>query len=291
MPAPQAPHHLDTLATDSHPAWFDEFHSFTRFHLVIMLICIVLYAGFVLVGRSLLKRDLLDQGTRELRFRRFMAWSIIISQAFFFIRRLTPEHWDLQDSLPMHMCRWTVWIAAWAMWSLNPRARALLLFWGIALSSQAFFSPMITVGASSWAFWIYWINHTQIIGAAVYDIAVLGYRPDRKALYTGMFWGTAYGIFAVGVNALLGTNYTYLGQGTHQAPSLVDKLGPYPIRTVWMILGGNVLCVLLYMASRSMLFVRTRIFKKSPPRMFTAADFRAPRFEDSITHNKDYTPS
>ena len=172
------------------------------------------------------------------------------------------------------------------MLTLNPRARALLLFWGIALSSQALVSPMITDGADSWAFWIYWINHTQIIGAALYDVVVLGYRPNRKALFAGMLWGTAYGIFAVGFNAVLGTNYTYLGKGAHNAPSLVDQLGPYPLRTVWMILGGNLLCVILYIGSRGMLMIRTGLLKKPQPRMFEAADFQPPLFFPDSQHSR-----
>lgn len=256
-------------------SWINEFHSFTSFHWVVLTICIGSFAAFCIAGRTFLKHDLAHGTSREQTFRRLLAWTIIVSQAFFFARRLTPEHWDIQDSLPMHMCRWTVWIAAWAMFTLNPKMRALLLFWGIALSSQALFSPMITDGAGDAAFWIYWTNHTQIIGAAIYDLVVLGYRPKRKDLFFGMFWGTAYGIFAVALNALLGTNYTYLGQGAHNAPSLVDKLGPYPLRTVWMILGGNIMCIAVYLVSVGMMTVRTNVFKRPPPRMFTTADFQS----------------
>ncbi len=266
--------------------WLNEFHSFTLYHLVMMIIFVAIIAAACLTGKFLLRRDLLRSTLTEQRFRRMLAWSIIVSQAFFFSRRLTPEHWDIQDSLPMHLCRWAVWVAAWALLTLNGRARALLLFWGIALSSQALVSPMITDGANSWAFWIYWINHIQIVGAAIYDIVVLGYRPNRKDLYTGMFWGTAYGIFAVGVNAALGTNYTYLGKGAHDAPSLVDQLGPYPLRTVWMILGGNLLCVILYIGSRGMLLIRTGIFKKPQPRMFEASDFQPPLYSLDSKHAK-----
>ena len=256
-------------------SWINEFHSFTSFHWVVLAICIGSFAAFCIAGQKFLKHDLAHGTNREQTFRRVLAWTIIVTQAFFFIRRLTPEHWDIQDSLPMHLCRWTVWIAAWAMWSLNPKARSLLLFWGIALSSQALFSPMITDGAGSLAFWIYWINHTQIIGAAIYDLAVLGYRPNRRDLFFGAGMGTAYGIFAVGLNAVLGTNYTYLGQGVHNAPSLVDQLGPYPLRTVWMILAGNIMCLIVYLFSVGMMSVRTKVLKRPLPKMFTAQDFQS----------------
>ncbi len=261
--------------------WFQEFHAFTSFHYVVLGVCLCSFAVFCIAGRTMLKQDLANGTRREQTFRRVLAWSIIVSQAFFFLRRLTPEHWDLQDSLPMHMCRWTVWIAAWAMFSLNPKMRALLLFWGIGLSSQALFSPMINHGLNEPGFWIYWINHTQIIGAALYDLFVLGYRPKRNDLLFAIGCGVGYALFTIALNAILGTNYSYLGNGEHQASSIVDTLGPYPMRTVWMMLGGSVLMGLLYLFSRVMLTIRTKVFKKPAPRMFAASDFQPNTTQES----------
>jgi len=249
--------------------WIHEFHAFTSFHYLVLALCVGSFIVFCVAGRVMLKHDLLHGTKREQTFRRVLAWSIIASQAFFFIRRLTPMHWDLQDSLPMHLCRWTVWIAAWAMFSLNPKMRALLLFWGLGLSTQAFFSPMITYGLGDWGFWIYWINHTQIVGAAIYDLVVLGYRPKRRDLYFVMLWGFIYALLTIGLNLLLNTNYSYLGNGDYTATSVVDQLGPYPQRLIWMTLGGQVIFVLIYLFSVGMLALRTRVFKRPPPRMIT----------------------
>ena len=247
--------------------WINEFHAFTSFHYLVLALCVGSFIGFCIAGRMMLGHDLKHGTNREQSFRRVLAWSIIASQAFFFIRRLTPMHWDLQDSLPMHLCRWTVWIAAWAMFSLNPKMRALLLFWGLGLSTQAFFSPMITYGLGAWGFWIYWINHTQIVGAAIYDLAVLGYRPKRRDLYFVMFWGLIYALLTIGLNLLLKTNYSYLGNGDYTATSVVDRLGPYPQRLIWMTLGGQVIFVIIFLFSSGMLRLRTQVFKRPPPRM------------------------
>ena len=264
----------DQITSNLQPAvnyrWVDEFHSFTSSHYLVLAICIGSFIVFSTTGRKLLKYDL-DHGTqREERFRRILAWTIFLSQAFFFVRRLTPDHWDIQDSLPMHMCRWTVWIAGWAMYSLNPKMRSLLLFWGIGLSTQGIFSPMITVGYGSWAFWIYWINHTQIVGAAIYDLAVLGYRPNRRDLYFAMFWGLIYALLTIGLNAMLSTNYSYLGQGQYGTSSIVDKLGPYPQRLIWMILGSELIFILIYLFSIGMLTIRTKLFKRPMPKRIDA---------------------
>ena len=62
---------------------------------------------------------------RERKLRHAVGWFIVISQTLIFFRRFTPAQWDIDDSLPLHMCRWTVWIIAWAMLTLDRRARAL----------------------------------------------------------------------------------------------------------------------------------------------------------------------
>ncbi|MDF1808567.1 MAG: TIGR02206 family membrane protein [Phycisphaerales bacterium] len=245
--------------------WIEEFHAFTSFHYLMLAICIGSFIVFCVTGRTLIKSDLKNGTNREEKFRRILAWSIILSQAFFFVRRFTPGQWDIQDSLPLHMCRWSVWIAAWAMFTLNPKMRSLLLFWGLGLSTQAFFSPMITDGLSSWGFWIYWVNHTQIVGAAIYDLAVLGYRPNKRDLYFAMLWGLMYAILVIALNWILNTNYSYLGSGGYTATSVVDQLGPYPQRLIWMILGSELIFVLIYFFSVGMLTLRTRVLNKPLP--------------------------
>lgn len=248
-------------------SWLEEFRAFTSFHWLVLGICVGSFVIFCIVGKLLMRRDLRDGGHREGTFRRWLAWSIIVSQGFFFVRRFTPGQWDLQDSLPLHMCRWTVWIAAWAMLTLNPRARALLLFWGIGLSTQGLFTPFLDHGLLEMGFWIYWLNHVQIVGAGVYDIVVLGYRPTARHLGFACLAGVGFVLLVFTLNAVLGTNYSYLGAGQHEGRSIVDELGPYPIRVLWMSLGSMFLFALIYGVSRLSLAVRTRVLGKAPPRM------------------------
>lgn len=247
--------------------WFHEFRAFTSFHWVVLGICIGSFVVFCAAGKILLRHDLAHDTRREETFRRVLAWSIILTQGFIFIRRFTPGQWDLQDSLPLHMCRWTVWISAWAMLTLNPRARALLLFWGLWLSTQGLFTPFLHHGLLEMGFWVYWLNHVQIVGASVYDIVVLGYRPTARHLGFASAAGLLYALLTIGINAMLGTNYSYLGRGEQDGASVVDALGPYPQRLVWMIVGSIAIFVLIYLVSRGMLLFRTRVLGKPPPRL------------------------
>lgn len=251
--------------------WSHEFRAFTSFHWLVLGVCIGSFVVFCAAGRMLLKHDLAHGTKREATFRKVLAWSIILSQAFIFIRRFTPGQWDLDESLPLHMCRWTVWFAAWAMLTLNPRARALLLFWGLGLSTQGLFTPFLDHGLLELGFWVYWLNHVQIVGASIYDIVVLGYRPTARHLGFASVAGVLYALLTIGINAMLGTNYSYLGRGEQNGASVVDALGPYPQRLIWMILGSILIFVLIYLVSRGMLLLRTRVFGKPPARLIESA--------------------
>ena len=251
--------------------WSQTFVAHSAQHLVVVLVCAAITGAVCLTGRGLLNRDLKDglkvpSEGRERAFRLALGWSIILTQIAIHIRRLTPNHWDLGDSLPLHLCRISVWFAAWMLLTLDTRARALTLYWGIGLSAQIFVTPYLHQGHGSLAFWIYWLNHLQIVGAAVYDIVVLGYRPSWKDFRFASLAGLVYTIVVVAINAALGTNYSYLGRGEHAGSSLVDALGPYPWRVVWMAIGGAAIFLVITLFSRTAMTLRCVVLGKPAPR-------------------------
>lgn len=246
-------------------SWAQEFRSFTPQHWTVVAVCAGIMALWCVIGRFLLSNAETGRA-RERVFRHWTGWFIVVTQSFIFIRRFMPGHWDIQESLPLHMCRWDVWIVAWLMLTLNRKARALTLFWGLGLSTQVFFTPFLKDGHGSLSFWIYWLNHLQIVGVAVYDIVALGYRPNFKDLRFAIIAGIGFAVLVFVLNILLGTNYAYLGPKDHDAASVIDKLGPYPWRAIWMVAGSAMIMVILYLFSKLVWTIRTQILGKAPPR-------------------------
>jgi hypothetical integral membrane protein (TIGR02206 family) len=240
--------------------------------LIVVVVCFGLMASWCVVGRWLLGKGTDHAKRRERTIRHSIAWFIIVTQGMIFIRRLMPGHWDLQESLPLHMCRWDVWIVAWAMLTLNRKARALTLFWGLGLSTQVFFTPFLKEGHGSLGFWIYWLNHLQIVGLALYDVVVLGYRPNLKDFVFATLAGIGFGILVFGLNIVLGTNYAYLGAGTHPGASMIDFLGEYPWRAFWLIAACAAVFVVMYVFSIGAMAFRTKVLKKPPPRFVGPED-------------------
>lgn len=239
----------------SGPAWLHHFDAGTAFHGIVVGLCLLLMATACMVGRVLTGHDRAAGGTRERAFAAAIGWSIIVWQAFATVWRVLPWQWDLNESLPFHLCRWTGWIAGVCLIAgMRPGyrwSRALMFFWGLGLSVQGFITPMWNHGAASIEFWLYWVGHLQIVGVAVYDLAVRRFVPTARDLLFAAAAGVLFVGLVMGVNHTLGTNYSYLGAWDYERASVVDRLGPYPERVFKMAGGALVLFVLMYGAARA----------------------------------------
>lgn len=227
-------------------AWLHHFEAGSTFHAVMVGACAAVIAAACVVGRRLRRLDRADGGQREARFGAALGWSIVAWQAFATVWRVLPGQWDLNESLPLHLCRWTGWIAAVCLITGWRRVRALSFFWGLGLSVQGFVTPMWNDGLASVAFWLYWVGHLQIVGVAVYDLVVRAYTPRWRDLGFAVVAGLGYVLLTVGLNLALDTNYSYLGSWDYGRASVVDRLGDFPDRVYKMVGGAMVLFVLMF---------------------------------------------
>ena len=136
--------------------------------------------------------------------------------------------------MPLQLCDLNGLIAPFALLTGQRWARATLYFWTAALTLQAFIQPALTAGPASLVFWAFWCAHTIIAACAVYDIAVLGFRPGWRDLGRAVLVSAAYGALAVPVNAWLGADYGFIGNPAPDIsiPPFVDALGPWPQRAI-----------------------------------------------------------
>jgi hypothetical integral membrane protein (TIGR02206 family) len=217
--------------------WLDEFASFSLFHLVTVAIFVgIMFAG-CWVGKKLGVNS-----RQEIRLRTAIGILIIIFQTYSNIWWLMPERTaehGLLNSFPLQLCDLAAYTAAIALitghWGGRWRIfRTLLYFWGIGLSTQAFFTPVVPVGPAHTHYWLFWIGHTAIVGAAIYDLVVCGYRPRLPDLRNALAITIAYGLLIFLLNIAVGSNYAYIGNAHAGAPTLVDKLGPWPLRVFFL---------------------------------------------------------
>ncbi|MGY2874134.1 putative integral membrane protein (TIGR02206 family) [Marmoricola sp. URHA0025 HA25] len=202
------------------PLVADGFEAFTPEHWALLAL---LVAGAVALGR-------VGAGHRgsptEERFRRRFALLIPVFTVPFQVLQLLPGDFTLGTSLPLQVCDLSWMVAVWGLWTRDPRAVALLYFWGLTLTVQAAITPSLEQTFPDPRYFMFWGMHFLTIWAAVYLVCLAGgpgWRGYRLALWVTGLWAAVVLAF----NAATGTNYGYLSRKPDTS-SLLDVLGPWP---------------------------------------------------------------
>ena len=204
----------------------DVFVPYSGLHALALVICALLIAAPAMLGRALPKHG-------EAALRCALA-------AFAVCYWLAYNIWwnrnglDLRTGLPLQICDVNGLIAPLALLSGWRWAHATLYFWTAALTLQAFVQPSLTAGPASPVFWAFWTAHTIIAACAVYDVAVLGFRPSWRDLGCALISSALYGAVVVPVNLWLGADYGFIGNPADikEIPPFVYAFGPWPQRAI-----------------------------------------------------------
>jgi hypothetical integral membrane protein (TIGR02206 family) len=213
--------------------FWDVFVPYSLLHFCTVVICMLAIAGLAFIGRAL-------PAKREAVLRRALG-------IFGLVYWLSYNVWwnwhgiDFVNGLPLQICDVNGVIAPLVLLAQQRFMRATLYYWAFALSTQAFIQPALQVGAAHPIFYWFWAQHTIILAYAVYDLAVLRFRPQWRDLMRCYAVSALYLAVVVPLNFILGADYGYLGNLPAEAiPPFVAALGPWPARAVILVM----LCVL-----------------------------------------------
>ncbi len=195
-------------------------------HWITLALCLGFISIACITGKNRLKSH------TECRFRTALAWFIIVFQSFAMLWWLWPANFRLDQSLPLHICDLSVWLCVFAILTKRRWALTMVFFWGIGLSSQGFFTPILQQGPAHAEFWLFWVGHLQIVGTAIYAMVVLDYRPDAQDLCFAILTSLAYGLVIGTFDAIFKLNYGYIGPAKPDQTTLIDILGPWPQRLI-----------------------------------------------------------
>jgi len=207
----------------------DTFVAYSGLHALAVAGCALLIAAPTLLGRRL-------QKPAEARLRHALA---VVAVAYWLAYNIW-WNWhglDLRTGLPLQVCDFNGLLAPLALLTGWRWARATLYFWTAALTLQAFIQPALTAGPASLVFWAFWTAHTLIAACAVYDIAVLCFRPGWSDLRRALAVSAAYVALVVPVNHLIGADYGFIGNPPPpiKIAPFVLMLGPWPQRAVILV--------------------------------------------------------
>ncbi|WP_312718495.1 TIGR02206 family membrane protein [Mobilicoccus sp.] len=166
-------------------------------------------------------------------------WVLLVVAVLWMVWWWLPGNFDVGQSLPFHLSDWLRIIAPLALVTRRGWAIVLSYFWGLTFNLQALLTPdLVYFRYPALEFAGYWFLHASVFVVPVVLMWGLGYRPTWRGWAFG--WAATIGWVgvALGVNALLGTNYGFVSEPPGN-PSLLDLFGPWPwyVVTVALLIG------------------------------------------------------
>ena len=205
------------------------FELFSPLHGLVVLVSTLCLAALVVVGRRW--RGSRRQRQFELALAAAAGFTWVIANGYY----LMPGRFSLSRALPLHVSDLLGLIAPMALLFAGCRPlRALLYYWGIALSTMAFITPDLKTGPAHLGFWFFFAAHLMILVAVAYDLLVRDFRPGWRDWRAAVALSLVYVAGIVPLNLLLEANYGFLGKGAPGQPSLIDFLPDWPWRIVVM---------------------------------------------------------
>ena len=223
---------------------FDSFAAGANVHLLTLAVFSVATCLAITLGRRL------RETPGEIKMRQAIGLTGLIVWGGGLGRRLVPGSFSIADSLPLQFCDVACVVACLMLLTGHRRAHAITYFWGIAFCLQAFLTPTLKQGPAHLDFWFFWINHAVILGGAVYSVCVSRFRPRWNDFLFAAAAATAWLCFLVIFDVLTGSNYGFVGNANPGTKSLIDFLGPWPGRLVWIYLMGLTALMVLWLPWR-----------------------------------------
>jgi hypothetical integral membrane protein (TIGR02206 family) len=208
------------------------FRAFTPLHYGTVAGCVLIMASITGLGWNLQRHH----PSAEKNLRHAIAWFCLGLYFAYPAWLWQPRNFRWEQSLPLEFCDMALLVAAGALLKKSGWLRGLLYFWATVFTLQAFITPVLQYGPTTPDFWLFWGAHLGIVGAAVYDVVVGKFRPvwtDVTRSYVISFF---YAATLMILDALTGWNYGFVGPSKPLTPTLLDALGDYPLRIVWMLL-------------------------------------------------------
>lgn len=139
-----------------------------------------------------------------------------------------------RDFLPLHLCDFAIFLAAFALLTRRVGAVELVWFWALTWVLVAVVTPAADGSFPDWRWILYFAMHGGVIAAALVLVAGSGIRPRTGAAWRAFGWTAAYAALVGAVDLATGANFLWLRAKPVQ-PTLLDWLGPWP---VYLIVAG-----------------------------------------------------
>ena len=179
-----------------------------------------------------LRRRSADATARHVERATAIAYLVLWAATFVWLHAQTD--FDPTTDWPLQLCHWAAVAAALGLMTQTRIWRTLAYFWGLALCTQALVTPNLADGPATWPFWFFWTTHAMTIAVPLYDVLARGYRPAWRDYAIASAAAALYVAIVLPIDLATGWNYGFVGPSRPDVATIVDLLGPWPRRLLFI---------------------------------------------------------
>lgn len=202
------------------------YQNFTVQHYCALFVFIIIVAWLILTGKKLE----IESQTRRLRILSFIPMLALLL-------RMILDHFsrglNVQDDLPLHLCRILGVIAPVIVYSNNRIFIQIFIYIALAGTLNAMITADPGFGFPHYEYFLYWVYHGGIILVALFAWTVMKIRLNMFSGLMAFLSINVYFVFVHLINVWLSSNYMY---SRHKPPvtTLMDHLGDWPVYIFWL---------------------------------------------------------
>lgn len=155
------------------------------------------------------------------------AFSLSLSVILWTVLKIYEREFDIKHDLPFHLCNLLALLIPIFSITRKYIIYEIILFWILAGTSQAIFTPDIKIGFPNYQFLKYWYVHAGLVVFILYASYIYNMKPTLKSIFKSFIALQGYVVFMMLINKLTGANYFYISRKPDGATAL-DYMGDWP---------------------------------------------------------------
>lgn len=159
----------------------------------------------------------------------------LLTYALYNVYYFQPEAFKWSNSLPLQLCDMIAALSIVVLIFPTRKVSIVIFFSAIPITTQAIITPTGIQDPSTFRFWLYWLLHSGIIAVSSYDFFIRKFKPQIKDFIYVIIFDLAYVALVLPINLIFDWNYGYIGDSKPNVKTMIDTLGPWPQRIVFMI--------------------------------------------------------
>ena len=169
------------------------------------------------------------------KFQKALALAFILGYLNTLITTLKNGTWNIQDHLPLHLCRISFIICIITLLSKTQWMYEWCLFLAIPAGFHSLLTPELTNGTSNWFFFDYYFVHAGMLLVPLYLTLIMEMRPRKRAWIHTFYRLQIPVVFIFPLNFIINSNYMYLKAKPIVENPLVIGEWPYYILVLELI--------------------------------------------------------